>query len=232
LIIEYIEFIFKLEFEFELKVKMAWASAVLKACLHESDNRVVTRKNLIANQMQNIIRETGSCGKTPQQTLSRVLQDWRDLGVLKFTRAGVYEICAVDISLNNPKRSRGELMVETVLRSCGIEFEREKKFHDLAHIRQLRFDVYFEHGGRGFCVEFDGIQHKRPVAHFGGEVAFESLCLRDALKNNYVMGKTDLHLIRLHDLKTLQHDLCEIIETIKSGCELPKIITPTSKQNL
>lgn len=43
-----------------------------------------TRQELSDYELDRIVSETGSEGKTPQQTLSRELQQLRDAGVLEF----------------------------------------------------------------------------------------------------------------------------------------------------
>lgn len=43
-----------------------------------------TRQSLIESELDNIIRETGSTGATPDMTLSRELQEMRDRGSLEF----------------------------------------------------------------------------------------------------------------------------------------------------
>jgi putative restriction endonuclease len=45
---------------------------------------VFTRQELQDSEMSRIVSETGSEGATPQQTLSRELQQLRDAGVLEF----------------------------------------------------------------------------------------------------------------------------------------------------
>lgn len=48
----------------------------------------ITRADLIANELPTIIADVGSDGATPAQTLSRVLQELRDQGVLIFDGQG------------------------------------------------------------------------------------------------------------------------------------------------
>lgn len=60
----------------------------------------------------------------------------------------------------------------------------------------LRFDFYFEINGRGFAVEFDGIQHRKAVDIFGGEEALIEGQLRDSMKDKYAKEK-NITLIRI-----------------------------------
>jgi putative restriction endonuclease len=51
---------------------------------------IFDRQTLIDSEGPQILVETGSGGATPWQTLSRVLQEWRDAGLLEFVAAGTY----------------------------------------------------------------------------------------------------------------------------------------------
>jgi len=71
-----------------------WPAAVLGALQRaagRSSNRV-TRRALIAEELPRIIAETDSQGSTPHQTLSRVLQDLRDQGRIRFLGRGSYAL--------------------------------------------------------------------------------------------------------------------------------------------
>lgn len=72
---------------------MLWRDAVLDA-LHRFSarhgTRLVDRQSLISEEMDQIVRETGSQGQTPEQTLSRVLQELQSEQALYFTSRGKY----------------------------------------------------------------------------------------------------------------------------------------------
>ena len=64
-----------------------WSEVVEEAVRRHIDSTgdpVFTRQELRDAQLDWIISETGSEGETPQQTLSRELQQLRDSGVLEF----------------------------------------------------------------------------------------------------------------------------------------------------
>lgn len=72
----------------------AWKAAVWAALQRQAARRagVFTREQLIEAELARIVRETGSTGKTPAQTLSRELQELRDRGVVIFDGQGRYRL--------------------------------------------------------------------------------------------------------------------------------------------
>jgi hypothetical protein len=73
---------------------MRWRDAVWDAVrrLARTTGQSFTREQLIAQEMANIVRDTGSTGATTGQTLSRVLQELRDDGLLLFDARGRYRL--------------------------------------------------------------------------------------------------------------------------------------------
>lgn len=72
---------------------MNWQESVANAIRRTTKNtssRVFTRQQLIEFELQQIVRDVGAKGKTPNQTLSRVLQELRQQGVIEFISPGVY----------------------------------------------------------------------------------------------------------------------------------------------
>lgn len=72
---------------------MGWRDAVLfslTAFSKRHGTRMIGRQEFIAEELPRIILQTDSKGKTPDQTLSRVLQDLRDEGLVEFLGNGNY----------------------------------------------------------------------------------------------------------------------------------------------
>lgn len=72
---------------------MTWLESVIQAIQDltaRKDSRMFSRSELINEELENITRRLPAVGKTPEQTLSRVLQQLRDEGYLIFTRRGEY----------------------------------------------------------------------------------------------------------------------------------------------
>jgi rubrerythrin len=83
----------------------------------------------------------------------------------------------------HPKRSSGESMVCQILKDHNIDFEEQKSFDDCKLKSSLYFDFYIE--SLNTCIEYQGIQHYKPVEHFGGERRLDLQQLRDRTKAEY-----------------------------------------------
>lgn len=91
--------------------------------------------------------------------------------------------------------SKGEMSIRKWLQSKGIEFKREQTFEDCISEGKLRFDFYLP--DLNICIEFDGLQHFRPVEQFGGVQEFERVKIRDRSKNEYC-ERVGIRLIRIN----------------------------------
>jgi very-short-patch-repair endonuclease len=97
--------------------------------------------------------------------------------------------------------SKGERLVSLILERNQIDFERQKKFDGCFRIGKnnkrcykLPFDFYLPTFNT--VIEYDGLQHYRPVGMFGGEKAFEQNKLRDELKTLYCKNN-NIRIIRV-----------------------------------
>lgn len=77
------------------------------------------------------------------------------------------------------KLSKGELKIVKILTKNNIDFITQYKFEGF----NLVFDFYIP--SRNIVIEYDGVQHFKPVSHFGGQKAFESQKIRDSEKDEY-----------------------------------------------
>ena len=71
----------------EQRIKiMTWKDAVINAINRSCRARrrdIFTRQDLINNELAQIVIDTCSKGATPDQTLSRILQELRELGLIE-----------------------------------------------------------------------------------------------------------------------------------------------------
>jgi putative restriction endonuclease len=70
-----------------------WTEAVeaaIRRHIAKTDSPIFTRQALLDSELDAIVADTGSAGATPQQTISRELQELRDAGAIEFLGAGAY----------------------------------------------------------------------------------------------------------------------------------------------
>lgn len=82
--------------------------------------------------------------------------------------------------------SKGELKIQDWLDLNLIKYKKEYRFEDCKYKRPLPFDfAIFDNKNLLGLIEFDGVQHFKPVERFGGEEYFKVTQKRDKIKNIY-----------------------------------------------
>lgn len=74
---------------------MTWhesVTAAIERLTARTGEKVFNRQYLISSELERVMREVDSVGSTPEQTLSRVLQELRDQGLIEFQSPGVYRL--------------------------------------------------------------------------------------------------------------------------------------------
>lgn len=104
------------------------------------------------------------------------------------------------ISCGCKKRSVGEMMIDQLLTTNEIVFKPEYIFNDLVSIRcgHPRFDfaILDIKGSPIRLIEFDGLQHYKPIDYFGGYDSFKIVKENDELKNQYALSH-NIPLVRI-----------------------------------
>lgn len=90
------------------------------------------------------------------------------------------------------KESKGEEFIRNYLIDNKIGFIQEKKFKDCIYKSELPFDFYLPE--LNTCIEYNGIQHYKPIEYFGGLESFEYQIIRDKIKNEYCLNN-NIHLL-------------------------------------
>ncbi len=93
--------------------------------------------------------------------------------------------------------SKGELFIRTILKKYNIKFIEQFKFENCINpltSRQLSFDFYLTE--LNIIIEYDGIQHYKPIKIFGGEEAFKKQQINDLIKDQYC-SMNNIKLIRI-----------------------------------
>lgn len=88
--------------------------------------------------------------------------------------------------------SNGESRIKTILEEWGIEYESQKTFENCKSVKKLRFDIFLPK--YNVLIEYDGVQHFKPIKFFGGIKRFNDLKEKDEIKNNYANEKNILLL--------------------------------------
>lgn len=92
------------------------------------------------------------------------------------------------------KISYGEKIIHDFLTHKKIFFIYNKSLSDCKNLVKLRFDFYIP--SKNICIEYDGIQHYKPIDFFGGESEFGKNKLRDKIKDQFcILNK--IKLVRL-----------------------------------
>lgn len=82
--------------------------------------------------------------------------------------------------------SRGEERIKVIFLDNSVEFQQQYKFEDCRHKRLLPFDFAVFKNDQLYClIEYQGIQHYKPVEKFGGQKQLESQQYIDNIKRNY-----------------------------------------------
>lgn len=94
--------------------------------------------------------------------------------------------------------SKGEKLIGSILRKNHIEFKTEYVIPDSKP--RFRYDFYLP--DRNLFIEFHGIQHYKPVSHFGGEEGYKQVRERDILKAGLArMARIPIVYFNYSDLK-------------------------------
>ena len=82
--------------------------------------------------------------------------------------------------------SSGERQIRQWLNKYDIKYEYQKPFKNCRDILPLPFDFYLPN--YNVCIEYQGIQHYKPVELFGGQKTFELQQKHDDIKREYCVN--------------------------------------------
>lgn len=112
------------------------------------------------------------------------------------------------------KKSKGEETIINFLNKKNVQFETQKKFSDCKYLCMLAYDFYLPK--YNLLIEFDGIQHYKPINFFGGKEGLKLRKIRDKIKNNFAV-ENKIYLLRL-PYSLLEYN--ELIPTLKHTLKL------------
>ena len=113
--------------------------------------------------------------------------------ILEHNSLSLIELAAIvnATTIKKKTNSNGEHEVEKFLKDNLISYKAEHTFNAL---KGYRFDFYIPE--LRTCIEFDGLQHYKPIEFFGGENSFVKGVERDERKNKFCEDN-NLMLIRI-----------------------------------
>ena len=90
--------------------------------------------------------------------------------------------------------SSGEKIISNILKEKKINFVKQKKFKNCKDVRTLSFDFYLPE--QNMCIEYDGVQHFKPIERWGGEKNYKIIKSHDEIKNKFC-NKEKILLLRI-----------------------------------
>lgn len=198
--------------------KLCWQGKVLELLVQNYQvGDSFTKKYWDEHYLPIIVKELNVKGKTPDQTLARVLQEIRDAGYILFLGNGVYKYIR-EPDLNEELRYKGEALCHRIIKKCKNvqKCNFQMGLDNMVYKGYLKFDFYITLKKPNFLryktivVEFNGLQHLEPIQRFGGWEKFVEgsirfnikirRCLEDHImivileKNNYDHAKLAIEL--------------------------------------
>lgn len=116
---------------------MTWKEAVIAAINRFTINnhtRLIQRKALIDQELEQIIQDVGSKGKTPHQTLSKTLQELRDEEILSFDGNGTY--LKLDTPLRIDDEDLPEIFIDMAIQDSKLVFRDIDTTEVVKQVRQ------------------------------------------------------------------------------------------------
>jgi hypothetical protein len=102
--------------------------------------------------------------------------------------------------------SKGENNISEILDRYNIKYETQKTFKDCKYKYVLRFDFYLP--DYNICIEYNGIQHYKPIKYFGGIKKYNVNEERFKIKENFCNNNNiKLIIIKYNDniINLLKH---------------------------
>lgn len=113
--------------------------------------------------------------------------------------------------------NKGREKIIKYFNNAFLTFGTEKTFEDCFYKNILRFDFYVEK--YNLLIEYDGMQHYKPVKFFGGEKSFKLNKIRDNIKNEHCKNSPVLNLLRISylDYDKVEYIIDDCIRKIENG---------------
>ena len=111
--------------------------------------------------------------------------------------------------------SKGENKIKQLLDKMNIVYNRQHTFDKCVYKRKLQFDFYLP--DYNICIEYDGIQHFKPIEFFGGIKSFEECKEKDKIKFDHCI-KNNISLLKIpyYDNANIENKIIDFINQRKN----------------
>jgi len=111
------------------------------------------------------------------------------------------------------KKSKGENLIESILKNLNIRFTRQKTFDDCKNKRNLAFDFFLP--DFNICIEYNGKQHYHIIEYYGGIKSLEYYKIRDRIKKDYCSKhKIKLIIFKFDDSKNFILESLSLLKNV------------------
>jgi len=105
--------------------------------------------------------------------------------------------------------SKGEKEIRLFLERNNINFSTQHIFENCKNERYLPFDFFLPE--LNICIEYDGLQHFKPIEYFGGEKTLEIIKSHDKIKTEFC-ANNNITLIRIKYNENILNKLQSFLE--------------------
>jgi len=106
------------------------------------------------------------------------------------------------------RESKGENKIRKYLDRKKITFISQKKFTNCKNIKHLPFDFYLPE--QNLCIEFNGLQHYKPIKYWGGEESLKKRKKNDKIKFDFCR-KNNINFIIIKYNQNIEKALKKIL---------------------
>lgn len=107
--------------------------------------------------------------------------------------------------------SKGEKIIKEFLIKNNIKFIPQKKFKECKNIKVLPFDFYLTN--LNACIEFDGMQHFKPIKGWKGALGLKQIQNRDKIKTKFCK-QNSIPLLRIKYNENIEKKLENFLEKL------------------
>lgn len=104
-------------------------------------------------------------------------------------------------------QSKGENAISAFLKNNKITFKQQFVFENCKYKKKLRFDFYIP--VLNICIEYQGVQHYKPIKYFGGIRRYNVQVRKDNIKVNFCK-QNNIKLVRIPYFK--ENEINDILE--------------------